>query len=63
MLPDRKKRRTLAIRMAVLGIAVELLAIWLYTGDRVPRSVAMPLIIGGMLLAFIPLFMVTRSRR
>lgn len=49
--------------MAVLGIAVELLAIWLYTGDRVPRSVAMPLIIGGMLLAFIPLFMVTRSRR
>lgn len=54
--------RALSIAIAVFGIAIELIAIFLLASDRVGGQIATPLIIFGMLLAFAPMFLASRRR-
>jgi uncharacterized membrane protein len=51
------------IIMALLGIAVEIAALYLLSQKRITSSVAMPLIIAGMFLGFVPIFVVARRAR
>ncbi|HYC88914.1 MAG TPA: hypothetical protein VEO54_06865 [Thermoanaerobaculia bacterium] len=51
------------IAIAVIGILVEVVTIYLLATKQIPESVATPLIITGMLMAFVPLFVVARRSR
>lgn len=48
------------IALAVFGIVVELVAILLLGSKRISMTVATPLIIAGMFLAFVPIFVAAR---
>ncbi len=52
-----------AIILGFIGIAVEMIAVVLLAQKRIPTTYGTPLIIAGMLLAFVPLFLLTRSKR
>lgn len=52
-----------AIILGVIGIAIELIAVVLLAQKRIPSTYGTPLIIGGMLLAFVPMFLLARSKR
>jgi len=56
------RTRTLIIVIAILGIGLEAVAIALMASKRLTMSGAMPLIILGMFLAFVPIFVATRRR-
>lgn len=58
-----RKNNRLLIGIALLGIAIELVAIVLLAGRRISVSFAMPLIIVGMFTAFVPIFTVARRAR
>ena len=49
--------------IAALGITIEVVTIFLLSSKRIPTSVGMPLMITGMLMAFVPLFVVARRSR
>jgi uncharacterized membrane protein len=55
--------RKFVIVMAVLGIAVEIAVLYLLSQKRITSGVAMPLIIAGMFLGFVPMFVVARRAR
>lgn len=57
------KRRSMGIWIALAGIAIELVAIWLLRSGRIAVPVAMPILIVGMFMAFVPAFMLLRSKR
>ena len=57
------KGRRMALWIAVAGIAIELVAIWLLRSGRIAVPVAMPILIVGMFMAFVPAFALIRSRR
>jgi hypothetical protein len=57
------KGRNLALWIAVVGIAIELIMIWLLRSGRIAAPVAMPILIVGMFMAFVPAFALIRSRR
>lgn len=59
--PTRTKR--FAIAIAAAGIVIELTAIALLASERLPPAAAIPLIVIGMFMAFVPIFMATRARR
>ena len=59
----RSRSRRLYVALAVAGIAVEAIALWLLAGKHITNPVAVPLIISGMFLAFVPIFVVARSAR
>lgn len=52
-----------AIILGVIGMAIEVVAIVLLASRRVPTTYGIPLVIAGMLLAFVPLFLVARTQR
>ena len=52
-----------AIILGVLGIAVELVAVFLLAQKRIPTTYGIPLVVAGMFLAFVPLFVLARQRR
>ena len=52
-----------AIILGLTGIAVEMIAVMLLAQKRIPTTYGIPLIVGGMLLAFVPLFLLARSKR
>lgn len=52
-----------AITVAIIGIALELVAIYLLAQKRIPTGVAIPMIVTGMFLAFVPIFVVARRAR
>lgn len=61
---DLKKRNNkIPIAVAIFGIALELLAIWLLASKRIPMTTASPLILAGMFLAFVPIFVAARRAR
>ena len=60
--PGNKGRST-ALMIAVAGIAIEMVAIWLLRSGRIATPVAMPILIVGMFMAFVPAFALIRSRR
>jgi hypothetical protein len=49
--------------IAAIGIAIEVVTLLLLSSKRIPTSVGTPLIITGMLMAFVPLFVVARRSR
>lgn len=51
------------ITLAIAGIVIELVAIGLLVAKMISLVIAIPLIIAGMFLAFVPMFAVARSRR
>ncbi len=55
--------RKLAIAVALIGIAVEIVAIYLLGQKRITTGVAVPIIIAGMFLGFVPIFVVARRAR
>lgn len=52
-----------AIILGVIGIAIELVAVLLLAQKKIPTSYGTPMVITGMLLAFVPLFVLARSKR
>ena len=51
------------ITIAVIGLIIEAVTIFLMARKSVSATVATPLIITGMLMAFVPLFVVARRSR
>ena len=51
------------IAIAVAGLIVEVVTIYLLSQKQITESVATPLLITGMLMAFVPLFLVARRSR
>jgi hypothetical protein len=51
------------IVIAVIGLAMEAVVLFLMSTKRIDTTVATPLIITGMLMAFVPLFVAARRAR
>ena len=51
------------ITIAVIGLILEVVTIFLLASKRLSETAATPLIITGMLMAFVPLFVVARRSR
>ena len=51
------------IAIAIIGIVLEGVVLYLLASKRIPEQYATPLIITGMLMAFVPLFLVARRSR
>lgn len=49
--------------IAAIGITIEVVTIFLLSSKQIATSVATPLMITGMLMAFVPLFVVARRSR
>ena len=49
--------------IAVIGLILEVTTIYLLSTKQISESVATPLMITGMLMAFVPLFVVARRSR
>ena len=56
-------KRSLAIGIAFAGIAIEIIAIVLLARKSITTGVAVPMIVAGMFLAFVPVFVVARRAR
>ena len=59
----KKRSNRIPLAIAIFGIAVEVVAIWLLASKRIPVSAASPLIMAGMFLAFVPIFVAARRAR
>ena len=53
----------LPIAIALVGIVIELVTVYLLASKRLDFTYGQPLIIVGMLMAFVPLFVVARRAR
>lgn len=51
------------LTIAAIGLVIEIAVIVLLSSKRIPESTATPLLITGMLMAFVPLFVVARRAR
>ena len=60
---DERKTKRFTVALAFAGIAVEIVAILLLAAQRISTTVAVPLIVAGMFLAFAPIFLVARRAR
>jgi hypothetical protein len=60
---DWKQTKKTAILLGIAGIAIEIVAIAMLASKRLDSGIATPIIVGGMLLAFIPMFVVARHSR
>lgn len=60
---DVKRNNRIPIIIAVIGIVLEGIAIWLMASKRIPVSTATPLILAGMFMAFVPIFVAARRAK
>ena len=51
------------IVIAVIGLVIEAVVLFLLSSKRIHMTAATPLIIMGMLMAFVPMFIVARRSR
>ena len=51
------------IVIAILGIVLEAVVLYLLSSKQISEQYATPLIITGMLMAFVPLFVLSRRSR
>ena len=51
------------IVIAAIGLIIEIVVIYLLSSKQISETVATPLMITGMLMAFVPLFVVARRSR
>jgi hypothetical protein len=56
-------KRRFQIALAVAGIAIEGIAIWLLASKQLSPTFATPIILAGMFMAFVPMFAVARASR
>lgn len=49
--------------LGIAGIAIEAITVFLLAQKRLPENVATPVLVGGMLLAFIPMFVLARHAK
>jgi hypothetical protein len=54
------RSKVFAIAVSLVGIGIELIAIFLLARKSITTAVAMPMIVVGMFLAFVPVFVVAR---
>ena len=57
MAEESKPNKRLFVIIAVVGILLELIVIFLMASERITVTTAMPLLIIGMFVAFAPIFM------
>lgn len=57
------RQKRFAAMLGILGIAIELVAIALLASKQISTTYAMPLVIAGMFIAFVPMFVMARNRR
>jgi hypothetical protein len=57
-----RSKRT-AIILGVCGIAIEVVTVLLLAQKKIPTTFGTPLVITGMLMAFVPLFVLARMRK
>ena len=57
MAEGSKPNKRLFVIIAVVGILLELIVIFLMASERITVAVAMPLLIVGMFVTFAPIFM------
>ena len=60
---QRRKNNRFLLGLALIGIALEIVAIALLAAGRLEVPIAMPIVIGGMLIAFAPIFAVARRAK
>lgn len=60
---DWNRTRKFAIVIGVVGIVIEVIAVFLMAQKRVPSSVGTPLVVVGMFLAFVPVFVMARRHK
>ncbi|HET8799517.1 MAG TPA: hypothetical protein VFO89_17655 [Thermoanaerobaculia bacterium] len=58
-----QRTKRIALILGGIGIVLEIAALTLLANGSIPSNVATPVIIGGMLLAFVPLFVVARHAK
>jgi hypothetical protein len=60
---DWQRTKRTATILGAIGIAIELITILLLASKKIDATIATPIIVGGMLLAFIPMFVLARHSR
>ncbi len=60
---DWKQTKKTATLLGIAGIVVEIVTLVLLSTKRLDSDVATPILVGAMLLAFIPMFVVARHSR
>lgn len=60
---EGKPSNKIPIAIAIVGILIELVAIVLLASKRVSVPVGMPLVMAGMLMAFVPVFVLARRAK
>lgn len=60
---DTSDGKRTAVVIGVAGILIELVTVLLLASHRISSSVATPVIILGMLMAFVPLFLAARRAK
>lgn len=64
MTPESPRRNNaVPIAIGILGILLEVATLTLMASNRLATSTGTPLIIAGMLLAFVPVFVLARRAR
>lgn len=58
-----KRSNRIPVMLAVLGIAIELVAVALLATKTIPITFGIPLVMAGMFLAFVPMFVLARRAR
>ena len=61
MTPPR--RNAVPIAIGVIGIVIEIVAVTLLSSKRLSTTIGTPLILAGMLMAFVPIFVLARRAR
>ena len=59
--PDRSKR--IALIVGTFGILIEIVAVFLLSSKRIHPVMGTSLVITGMLLAFVPIFVLARRHK
>ena len=57
------RQKRFAAVLGILGITIELVAIYLLASKQISTTFGMPLVVAGMFIAFVPMFVMARDRR
>ncbi len=60
---DWNRTRKFAVIIGVVGIVIEVIAVFLLAQKRIPSSIGTPLVVAGMFLAFVPIFVMARRHK
>lgn len=63
MQSDWERSKRTAIIIGVLGVILEAVTVILLASKRIPANFGTPLVVTGMLLAFVPIFLMARRHK